>query len=167
MNATSPCEIAGGDAVAFRPATEHDLADVLRLYAQPAMDNGQVLDIDQARALFARFARYPDYTLWIVQHAGRTVGTYALLIMDNLGHLGTPSAIVEDVVVDPDCQGRGIGRQMMAHALGIARAKGCYKLALSSNRRRVDAHRFYESLGFERHGVSFVVTIEPTAREAS
>jgi GNAT superfamily N-acetyltransferase len=80
--------------------------------------------------------------------------------MDNLAHLGTPSAIVEDVVVDASCRGRGIGRAMMHDAMCVAREKGCYKLVLNSNLRRLDAHRFYEGLGFERHGVSFQVARE-------
>ena len=77
--------------------------------------------------------------------------------MHNLAHRGAPSAIAEDVVVDSACQGQGIGRQMMAHALQLAKEAGCYKLALSSNRKRKDAHAFYESLGFQQHGLSFVM----------
>jgi GNAT superfamily N-acetyltransferase len=50
-----------------------------------------------------------------------------------------------------------VGRAMMAHAIEQCRKAGCYKLALSSNLKREDAHRFYESLGFERHGYSFVI----------
>ena len=46
---------------------------------------------------------------------------------------------------------------MMAHAVQQARAAGCYKLALSSNAKRVAAHAFYESLGFAQHGLSFVI----------
>jgi len=46
---------------------------------------------------------------------------------------------------------------MMAHALEECRRAGCYKLALSSKVKRDGAHRFYESLGFERHGYSFAV----------
>ena len=46
---------------------------------------------------------------------------------------------------------------LLADTAQHARAWGCYKLALSSNRRRERAHAFYESLGFERHGVSFVI----------
>ena len=46
---------------------------------------------------------------------------------------------------------------MMAHAREQCRAAGCYKLALSSNLCREAAHLFYESLGFERHGYSFVI----------
>ena len=47
-------------------------------------------------------------------------------------------------------------RAMMEHAREACRKAGCYKLALSSNLRREDAHKFYDSLGFERHGFSFV-----------
>lgn len=77
--------------------------------------------------------------------------------MHHLAHSGMPSAIVEDVVVAPERQGQGIGRQLMAHALQQARVAGCYKLALSSNAKRQAAHAFYESLGFQRHGLSFVI----------
>jgi GNAT superfamily N-acetyltransferase len=87
------------------------------------------------------------------------VGTFALLVMDNLGHLGAPSAIVEDVAVDPQHQGHGIGRAMMKFALDRAQEQGCYKLMLSSNAKRERAHAFYESLGFTRHGFSFRVDL--------
>lgn len=143
----------------IREARSEDIADVLRLYAQPDFDNGQVLPIEEARALYARFLEYPDYCIYLAEIDGRIVGTFALLIMINLGHCGTPSAIIEDVVVDPDLQGRGFGRDMMLAAMEMAREKKCYKLVLSSNARRVRAHAFYESLGFERHGVSFHITL--------
>jgi ribosomal protein S18 acetylase RimI-like enzyme len=67
---------------------------------------------------------------------------------------------VEDVAVLPRYQGRGIGRAMMRHAMSECRAAGCYKLTLSSNLKREAAHRFYDGLGFERHGYSFRVELE-------
>jgi GNAT superfamily N-acetyltransferase len=77
--------------------------------------------------------------------------------MHNLAHQGTPSAIVEDVVVLEARQSQGVGRAMMAHAMAEARAAGCYKLMLSSNQKREGAHAFYASLGFQRHGFSFLI----------
>ena len=142
-------------APVIRRAGAADLAAVLALYAQPDLDDGNVLTVADAERIFARFARYPAYTLYVAQQDRRIVGSFALLIMDNLGHLGAPSAIVEDVVVDPALHGNGIGQAMMTFAADEARAKGCYKLVLSSNARRERAHRFYEALGFERHGYSF------------
>ncbi|NBW48900.1 MAG: GNAT family N-acetyltransferase [Betaproteobacteria bacterium] len=144
-------------SVHIRQAGEADLPAVLALYAQPDLDNGQVLSEDEARAVFAQFACYPNYRLFVALRDDKVVGTFALLVMHNLAHCGAPSAIAEDVVVDKACQGQGIGRHMMAHALQQAKAAGCYKLALSSNRKRKDAHAFYESLGFQQHGLSFVM----------
>ncbi|CAN7368163.1 GNAT family N-acetyltransferase [Acidovorax sp. LjRoot38] len=146
--------------VHIREATPADLESVLALYAAIEDSPTDVLSLEDAQAVWAQFARYPSYRLWVAcdpaQH-GAVVGTYALLVMHNLAHRGAPSAIVEDVVVAPDQQGRGVGRQMMAHAMQQAREAGCYKLALSSNARRAGAHAFYESLGFAQHGLSFVV----------
>lgn len=149
-----------GSAISLRPAAKADLPAVLSLYAQPDMDNGNVLALKDAEAIFSRIADYPDYTLYVAEIERTIVGSFALLVMDNLGHLGAPSAIVEDVVVDPSRHSTGIGRSMMDFAIETAREKRCYKLVLSSNAKRIRAHAFYESLGFERHGYSFRVLLE-------
>ena len=150
--------------VHIREARRADLENVLALYAAIEDSPADVLNLDEAQAVWAQFARYPSYRLWVACDTGAhgaandvVVGTYALLIMHNMAHRGAPSAVVEDVVVAQDQQGRGVGRQMMAHAMQQAREAGCYKLALSSNARRAGAHAFYESLGFAQHGLSFVV----------
>jgi GNAT superfamily N-acetyltransferase len=143
----------------IRPAAAADLEKVLALYAQPEFDAGDVLPLETAKRLWQRFADYPDYTLYVAERAADVVGSFALLVMHNLGHLGAPSAIVEDVVVAPAFQRHGIGKAMMQFALDRCREKGCYKLMLSSNAKREDAHAFYESLGFVRHGFSFRIDL--------
>jgi GNAT superfamily N-acetyltransferase len=152
------------DTVACRVASRDDLAEVLRLYAQPDLD-GKALPLPDAERLFDRISQYPDYRIYVAESGSRIVGTFALLIMQNLGHWGTPSAVIEDVAVDPAWQGRGIGRAMMRHALEICGEKGCYKAALSSNLKRERAHAFYKSLGFERHGYSFRVLFDPDRQD--
>lgn len=154
-----------GGAIVVREAAPADLPAVLALYAQPDLDNGLVLSPEEAREIHANFARYPHYKLYVVQEDGRIVGSYAFLMMHNLGHLGAPSAIAEDVVVAPASQGRGIGQAMMQHAVDEARRLGCYKLMLSSNAKRERAHAFYEQLGFERHGYSFRINIDVGDRD--
>jgi GNAT superfamily N-acetyltransferase len=146
--------------VKVRKASAADIPAVISLYAQPDLDDGNVLTVDQGVALFERFGRYPDYTLYVAEQDGEIVGSFALLVMDNLGHLGSPSGIVEDVVVAPTRQSNGIGAAMMRFALERCREKRCYKLMLSSNAKRARAHAFYESLGYERHGYSFRVDLE-------
>src|SRR5262245_16281169 len=146
--------------VVMRKAAPDDLPQVLALYAQPEIDDGVVLPVEEASELFRRFELYPDYSLYVAEQAGAIVGSFALLIMDNLGHLGAPSGIVEDVVVDPARHGRGIGQAMMRFAIERCRERHCYKLMLSSNAKRERAHAFYEALGFARHGYSFRIELE-------
>lgn len=145
-----------------RAALKTDLPDVLRLYAQSAIDDGRVLSLDDAERLFDRMARYPDYSIYVAIRDDRVVGSFALLIMDNLAHQGAPSGVIEDVAVDPQWQGQGLGKAMMRQALRLCSEKRCYKVALSSNLKRERAHAFYESLGFERHGYSFRLMPPPS-----
>ena len=138
-------------------AKEEDLPSILTLYGQADMDAGKVLSLDKAKEIFAGISSYPNYKVYIALLDGKAVGTFELLIMDNLAHMGTPSGVVEDVVVSKEYQGKGIGKQMMKFAVDRCREAGCYKVALSSNLKREKAHAFYESLRFKRHGYSFII----------
>lgn len=144
--------------VVVREAQADDLKQVLLLYAQPELDRGATLSLEEAEKAFDRMRAYPDYRLYVAEVNGRVVGTYTLLVMHNLSHQGRPSGLVEPVAVNPQWQGRGIGAAMMMEARAHCRRRGCYKMALSSSLRRERAHQFYEELGFERHGCSFQVS---------
>jgi GNAT superfamily N-acetyltransferase len=158
----------GNAVLTIRQAQASDLAAILAMLAQPDYDDGDGLSLPEAEAVFHRMARYPSYRLFVAERGGQVVGSYALLIMDNLGHRATPSAIVEQVVVAADLQSGGIGAAMMQQAMADAARAGAYKLVLSSNAKRVRAHAFYERLGFSRHGYSYHVTLEPAeARDGS
>ena len=143
----------------IRKANRDDLKDILAIYAEPDIDNGNVLDLNNAEAMLDKMKHYPDYTLYVATTANKVVGSFALLIMDNLAHMGAPSAVVEDVVVHSKWRSRGIGSQMIRLAMEKAKKAKCYKLTLSCNINRDRAHKFYESLGFEKHGYSFLIRL--------
>jgi GNAT superfamily N-acetyltransferase len=141
-------------------ATEKDLPAVLAIYAQPTIDDSQVLPLRQAQDIFSQMRRYPCYKLYVALVGQEVVGTFALLVVENLAHMGASSGIIEDVAVRPDWQRRGIGTKMVKRAIDLCRDMGCYKLALSSNEKRGAAHAFYESLGFRRHGYSYLIDLD-------
>ncbi|UTA69724.1 MULTISPECIES: GNAT family N-acetyltransferase [Emticicia] len=142
----------------IRIATIDDVPSLLNIYAQ-ALDNHKVLSVEAAKEIFIKQSQYPDYHVFVAENNGTAVGTFALLVMENMAHMGSPSAVIEDVGVLPEAQGQGIGKKMMAFALQYAKEKGCYKMSLSSNLRREQAHQFYESLGFNKHGFSFLINL--------
>lgn len=143
----------------MRVALQSDLPDVLELYAQLGQDDGSILDMSEATRIFNIMKTYPDYRVYLAVLNEKAVGTFTLLIMDNIAHKGAKSAVLEDVVVSETMRGKGVGTLMMDYAGKLAKQKGCYKLSFSSNRNRTDAHRFYEKLGFERHGISFLIEL--------
>ena len=148
--------------IRYRKAELGDAAALAHLYSQ--LDPEAAPAPETIEALLLRLTQYPSYAVWLAEVDGRIRGTLALLIMDTLGSRCAPAAIVEDVVVDEVARGAGIGRGLLELAMEKAAEAGCYKLVLSSNSRRTEAHRFYENLGFERHGISFAVAIKPAAQ---
>jgi len=87
----------------------------------------------------------------------RVVGTASLIVIANPAHGQAPLAVIENVVVDRDWRGGGIGRCLVSHLVAEARRAGCYKAMLSANLRREPGHGFYRRLGFRLHGYSFAL----------
>lgn len=56
--------------------------------------------------------------------------------------------MIEGVRVATACRGRGIGEDMIEWAKQEALRRDCRILQLTTDRKRQDAHRFYERLGF-------------------
>ena len=79
---------------------------------------------------------------------GEVVGVCQLIVFRHLQARGGLCAEIESVHVHPAHRARGIGTTLMRAAIEQARALGCYRVQLTSNEVRHDAHRFYERLGF-------------------
>lgn len=145
--------------ILIREAEKIDLQAILNLYAQPDMDDGETISLERAEEIYDKIKRYPYYKVFVAVTEKKIVGTFELLVMDNLAHQGSSSAIIEDLVVSEEHRRRGIGSKMINFAVERCREIGCYKVALSSNIKRENAHKFYESLGFWKHGYSFLLRI--------
>ena len=144
----------------IRIAGENDLSDVLALYSEIENDDKQTLTTEEAKTIFDKMRSYPDYHVYVAQIGDKIVGTFALAIMDNLAHMGRKSGLIEDVVVSQAFQRQGIGKEMMKFAIEMCKEKSCYKVSLSSNLKRQNAHKFYEDIGFMIHGYSFLMELE-------
>lgn len=146
----------------IRPASDADLPWLARVYEEAGLDRPGKNDATVLHAAWRRLLRLQELgvaQVLVAESQGQPVGTLTCFILPLLAHNGTPAAVVEDVAVHPSAQGRGVGRALIEAAMRLAAGAGCYKLALSSNRRREQAHAFYHHLGFAPHGVSFVVDL--------
>ncbi|MGW9166978.1 GNAT family N-acetyltransferase [Agromyces sp. NPDC055658] len=149
-----------GDRYTLRRATRHDLP---ALVAMTAADSLRRDDDSSDPERFARYERGfeaidadPANTLVAVDDAaGRFVGTMQLTIIPGISRGGAFRMQIEAVRVADDLRGRGVGSAMISWAVDEARASGVALVQLTSDARRVDAHRFYERLGFAASHVGF------------
>jgi GNAT superfamily N-acetyltransferase len=138
--------------ISTRRATASDLPRLVELLQQLSLEEPRESPdepLDAYRRTFARIDADPNQQLLVAESEGRVVGTLVVVVIANLSHRGQPWAVVENVVVDAAVRGRGVGEALLREAEAIARAAGCFKLSLTSNKRRDDAHRFYGRLGFQ------------------
>ena len=106
-------------------------------------------------AAFATIAESPDTDLYVAGEEGVVVGTFQLQMLHKLTDRGARKAVLESVQVRADRRSRGLGARMIAEAERLARARGATALQLTSNKRRTDAHRFYERHGYARSHEGF------------
>jgi len=137
-----------------RAAVEDDIPRILELYQDLVITTSQQelkrgSPGDDYQRVFNEIQNMPGYELLVVDENGAVLGTMVLLIIPNLSHSALPWALVENMVVDSSYRRQGLGRLLMDYAIARAREAGCYKLTLSSNKKRPEAHRFYRSSGFE------------------
>lgn len=144
-------------SLTVRLATAADVFAVAELCRLLDVGGEPCIDLDRAQRTFEALSARPEHRIYVAERASRIVGTFALIFAGGLAHGARDSCIVEDVVVARDCRGGGVGRAMMRHAMNACAERGCYKLVLSSHVDRDGAHRFYERLGFRRHGYSFLI----------
>jgi GNAT superfamily N-acetyltransferase len=71
-----------------------------------------------------------------------------LSFIPGLARRGAWRAQIEAVRVHEAARNRGVGARMIEWAVEVARNRGCALVQLTTDKRRTDAHRFYERLGF-------------------
>jgi ribosomal protein S18 acetylase RimI-like enzyme len=91
----------------------------------------------------------PNHELIVAERNGEVIGTLHLMFLPSVSFQGGLRAQVESVRVDKSFQSQGIGSQMMKWAMERARQRGAHVVQLTSHKSRVEAHRFYERLGFK------------------
>ena len=85
-------------------------------------------------------------SLLVAREGDEIVGTLTLVIFR------IPSGVrawIEDVIVDEDQRGQGVGEALTHEAVYRARAAGATTLDLTSRPSRESANRLYQRLGFE------------------
>ncbi len=113
----------------------------------PPLDPATLSD-PRHRAAFDEIAADANQRLVVAERNDEVVGTLQISFIPGLPRFGMKRAMLENVHIRADQRGNGLGSGMVLWAIGQARDAGCGMVQLTSNKVRLDAHRFYGKLGF-------------------
>lgn len=137
----------------FRPATEADVVLIVEMLAADKLgalrERFEAPLPDAYYEAFKAIAEDPNHELMVVEMDGEVIGTLQLSFLPYLTYQGGWRAQIEAVRIRADKRGLGLGRQFFSWAIERAKARGAHVLQLTSDKKRPDALRFYESLGFQ------------------
>ena len=97
----------------------------------------------------------PNQMLVVAELGGRVGGTLQLSFLAGLSHRGAWRGQIEAVRINSDLRGQGLGVELIDWAVAECRARGCRMAQLTSKGDRLDAHRFYERLGWDKSHAGF------------
>ena len=143
----------------IRSATQDDLEQIVGIYVMdPLVGDHQPasIEIDEAyREVFTQIDEDPNQLLLVAEHQGEITGTVQVTCIQYLLGRLIKTAVVEALFVHPDHVNNGIGTLLMKEAEKWAKKNNCYSVRLTSNRKRAEAHRFYEKLNYVDDHLAF------------
>lgn len=118
-----------------------ELVDAARRLLPQLSSSAALLSADD----LIRITGHQATTLFIARSQGVIVGMLTLVTFPLPSGL---RARIEDVVVDQDARGQGVGTALTMAALGLAQRQGARSIDLTSRASRVAANHLYQRLGF-------------------
>jgi GNAT superfamily N-acetyltransferase len=135
--------------IAIRDAEPADARRLAELLAGGALRPKEDPDRPEAYVdALAEIATTPGNAVLVAVLDGEVVGMCQLIIFRHIQEQGGRCAEIESVHVDALRRGHGIGTALLEAAVARARAAGCFRVQLTSNTARTDAHRWYTRTGF-------------------
>ncbi len=115
---------------------------------------GYPTSVDEMGRRLEEISADPSYDTLIAEQDGRVLGV-AGLHLERFYEKNEPCARIMAFVVGSEHRGRGVGRALISAAEDWARQRGARDVMLTTHKRRADAHRFYQSMGYEATGYRF------------
>lgn len=134
----------------IRPATPDDVPLILHLIRELAEFErlSHLVETTEPLLYEALFGERPVAEVVLAELGDLTAG-YALFFHNFSTFVGRKGLYLEDLYVRPEQRGSGIGRALLLHLAGIARARGCGRMEWSVLDWNEGAIGFYRALGAE------------------
>ena len=142
--------------VQIRKCSDSDFGAVLMLLHQ--LWPNKPLDTQSLQLVYDLALSSKNQVYLCAVEENKVVGFGSLTIKNNLwqeGNLGH----IDELVVDSNSRGKGIGRQLLSQLIILAKEMKCRRIELDTAFHRKEAHRFYEQQGFENRAYLFSMVL--------
>jgi N-acetylglutamate synthase-like GNAT family acetyltransferase len=143
------------DNAKIREAKRDELAAIVTLYNLMWTDSDSPLDTKIGENIFDQMREHGQL-MYVVEVEGRVVAAFMMLMTGD----EEPVCDVDNVVVHPRYQRKGIGRMMMGFVTACCRKAGSRRIIVSNRQRRELPFAFLDAMGFERTSVGYVKTLD-------
>ena len=138
----------------FRKANRNDVLDIVKMIAHDKL--GKLREDfkdplpDKYYAAFDNIKNDNNQELMVLENDTREiVGTFQLSFIQYMTYQGGIRAQIEAVRIREDHRGKGVGEKMFIWAIERAKERKAHLIQLTTDKKRPDAIRFYEKLGFQ------------------
>lgn len=136
----------------IRRAVAADLPGIIALLADDDLGRGRE-DVSadafpHYATAFAAIEHDANQVPVVLLLGGAVAGYLQITFIPGLSRQGQWRGLIESVRIEKSLRGQGLGGQLMRFAIHQCRARGCGLVQLTTDKRRLDARRFYEQLGF-------------------
>lgn len=158
----------------IRPAASADMPAVGRLGAllmrehydfDPQRFIAPVPHTEEGYASFLgkQLAR-PDVIVLVAEQQGGVLG-YAFATVEGFDYMALrgPAGVLQDIVVDPEHRGKGIGRMLLDAVIAALAGRGAPRVVLSTAEKNETAQRLFARAGFRRTMIEMTRELGTTA----
>lgn len=138
----------------FRKATKNDVLAIVEMIANDELgktrENFQIPLPEEYYSAFENINKDPNQELIVLENdSSEIIGTLQLSFIQYLTYFGGIRVQIEAVRIRKDQRGTGIGTKMFKWAIKKSKERGAHLLQLTTDKKRPDAIRFYENIGFQ------------------
>ena len=134
-----------------RDATLADAETIAALVTQLSYQTS----VNDMKLRLERLLPHPEHVMFVAETPDDIIGLVAAHIGQGL-ESNDPHARITGLVVDRHWRGSGVGRMLMEHMESCCRDRGIRNVILTSGNHRVEAHKFYQHIGYTATGQRFI-----------
>lgn len=112
----------------------------------------QLTEVNKDKITYEMFSNFVkklnnSHKIIVIIHENKIIASSTIIIENKIIHGISKVGHIEDVVIDTNVRGLGLGKKIIEYVTNLAKESGCYKVILNCKDSNVG---FYEKCGYEK-----------------